>query len=406
MAGRTVLVLGGGVGGLVTANELRHRLEPSDRVIVIERERRHLFQPSLLWLMVGRRRTEAISRPMRSMLLPGVEWMQATILAVDPVARSVETSAGQIRGDALLLALGAELAPEALDGFTGSAHNIYSAAGAADIAGALDSFRGGRLVLVVGGLPYKCPAAPYEAALLIDDELRRRGIRGAAEIDVYTPEPQPMPVAGAALGEAVVGLLEARGIGFHPERPVARVEPEAREIVLADGARVAFDVLAGVPPHRPPTALRGSALVNEAGWVAVDRQTLQTRFDGVYAVGDATAVALANGKPLPKAGVFAHAEALVAARRLAAGLGRSASDAVFDGQGYCWLETGGGKAGFAVGDFFAEPDPLVALRRPRRVWHAGKALFERYWLSRGLERRLSAAALTAGARLLRMPSAL
>ena len=406
MASHSVAVLGGGVGGIVAANELRRRLDPGDRVLVIEREARHVFQPSLLWLMVGRRRAEAISRPMGSMLAPGVEWVQATILAVDPVACSVETSAGQIRGDALLVALGAELAPEALDGFSYAAHNIYSATGAADLAGALDSFRGGRLVLVVGGLPYKCPAAPYEAALLIDDELRRRGIRGAAEIDVYTPEPQPMPVAGTALGEAVVGLLEARGIRFHPERPVARVEPEAREIVLADGARVAFDLLAGVPPHRPPTALRGSALVTEAGWVAVDRQTLQTRFDGVYAVGDATAVALANGKPLPKAGVFAHAEALVAARRLAAGLGRSPSDEVFDGQGYCWLETGGGKAGFAAGDFFAEPDPLVALRGPSRVWHAGKALFERYWLSRGLERRLSAAALTAGGRLLRMPGEL
>lgn len=406
MAGHTVAVLGGGVGGIVAANELRRRLDPGDRVLVVEREAHHLFQPSLLWLMVGRRRAEAISRPMRSMLLPGVEWVQATILAVDPVARSVETSAGQIRADALLVALGAELAPEALDGFTGAAHNIYSPAGAAEMAGALGSFRGGRLVLVVGRLPYKCPAAPYEAALLIDDELRKRGIRGAAEIDLYTPEPRPMPVAGAALGEAVVGLLDARGIRFHPDRPVARVESAAREIVLADGARVAFDLLAGVPPHRPPTALRGSALVNEAGWVAVDRQTLQTRFDGVYAVGDATTVALANGKSLPKAGVFAHAEALVAARRLAAGLGRSASVERFDGQGYCWLETGRGRAGFAVGDFFAEPDPVVALRRPSRVWHAGKALFERYWLSRGLERRLSAATLTAGARLLRMPGEL
>ncbi len=406
MASHTAVVLGGGIGGIVAANELRRCLDPGDRVLVVEREARHLFQPSLLWLMVGRRRAEAISRPMRSMLAPGVELVQATIVAVDPVARTVETTGGQIRGDALLVALGAELAPEALDGFTDAAHNIYSAAGAADLAGALDSFRGGRLVLVVGGLPYKCPAAPYEAALLLDDELRRRGIRGATEIDVYTPEPQPMPVAGAALGAAVVALLEARGIRFHAGSPMARVEPGTREVVLADGARVAFDLLAGVPPHRPPTALGASELVSEAGWVPVDRQTLQTRFERVYAVGDATAVALANGKLLPKAGVFAHAEALVAARGLAAGLRRSVSDEVFDGRGYCWLEAGGGAAGFAVGDFFAEPDPVVALRRPSRIWHAGKALFERYWLSRGLERRLSAAALAVSARLLRLPGRL
>lgn len=400
MAGRSVLVLGGGVGGVVAANELRRRLEPRDRVIVVEREARYLFQPSLGWLMVGRRRSEHISRPLHGLLATGVELVPAEVRAIDPVGRTVDTSAGALPFDALLVALGAELAPEALDGFAGAAHNIFSLAGASACARALAGFRGGRLVVAVSALPYKCPAAPYEAALLFDDELRRRGVRAASEIELYTPEPQPMPVAGPALGEAVVRLMEARGIRFHPRSPIARVEPGSRELVLADGTRAGYDLLAGVPPHRGPAALRGSGLVNEAGWVTVDPRTLQTAFEGVYAVGDATSIPLANGKPLPKAGVFAHAEALVAARRIVAASGVPAPSGEFDGKGFCWVETGGGAAAFADGNFYAAPDPVVALRGPGRLWHGGKVLFERYWLGGEPERRLARWGLLGAARVL------
>ncbi len=400
MAGRSVLVLGGGVGGVVAANELRRRLDPRDHVTVVEREARHLFQPSLAWLMVGRRRPEGISRPLGGLLSPGVELLQAEVRAIDPVARIVDTTAGALTFDALLVALGAELAPDAIEGFADAAHNIYSVAGATACARQLDGFRDGRVVVAVAALPYKCPAAPYEAALLFDDELRRRGIRSATEVDLYTPEPQPMPVAGPALGEAVVRLLEARGIHFHPRSPIARFEPGSRELVLADGTRAGYELLAGVPPHQGPAALRGSGLVNEAGWVPVQARTLQTTFDGVYAVGDTTAITLANGKPLPKAGVFAHAEALVAARRIAAAFGVPAPGGEFDGKGFCWVETGAGAAAFADGDFFAAPDPSVVLRGPGRLWHAGKVVFERYWLGGGLERRLSALGLRGAARVL------
>jgi sulfide:quinone oxidoreductase len=400
MAGRAVVVLGGGVGGVVAANELRRRLDPADRVTVVEREARHLFQPSLLWLLVGRRQPERISCPLRDLLTPGIELVGAEVRAIDPAARRVETSGGPLGFDALVVALGAELAPGALPGFGDAAHNIFSVAGAAACSRELAAFRGGRLVVVVSALPYKCPAAPYEATLLIEDELRRRGVRSATELELYTPEPAPMPVAGPAVGDALVALLRARGIGFHPTTPIARFEPGSRELVLADGARVPYDLLAGVPPHRPPSALWGSGLVNESGWVAVDRGTLRTAADGVYAVGDATAIRLTNGKPLPKAGVFAHAEALVVARRIAADLGARQAAGEFDGYGYCWVETGRGAAAFGVGNFFAEPDPAVALRGPNRAWHAGKVLFERHWLARGLERRLATLGLNSAAKLL------
>ena len=399
MAPRTVLVLGGGVGGLVTANELRRRLEPADRVIVIERQRQHLFQPSLLWLMVGRRRRDQIERPLRELLAPRVELIEADIQSIDPLTRRIETTAGVFGGDALVVALGAEPDREAVPGFRAAALDFFSAEGATACARALDSFKGGRVVVSVAALPYKCPAAPFEAALLLDDELRRRGLRQRSEIDVYSPEPAPMPVAGPLIGGAVVGLLEARGIRFHPGSRVERFEPDSHEVVLADGSRVNYDLLAGVPPHRAPAVVRESPLAGDTGWVPVDRATLETRHERVHAIGDVTTITLANGKPLPRAGVFAHAQALVVAREIVATFAGRPSPAGFDGVGYCWVETGAERAAFAVGNFYAEPDPTLALRAPGRSWHAGKVLFERSWIGGRLERRLAHAGLLAGGRL-------
>jgi sulfide:quinone oxidoreductase len=399
MAPRTVLVLGGGVGGLVTANELRRRLDPADRVVVIERERRFLFQPSLLWLMVGRRRREQIERPLRELLAPGVELVEAEVRSIDPVARRVETTAGVFTGDALVIALGAAPDGDAVPGYREAALDIFSVDGAAACARALSTFGGGRVVVAVAALPYKCPAAPYEAALLLDDELRRRGIRERSEIDVYSPEPAPMPVAGPAMGAAVVGLLEAKGIRFHAGSRVERFEPGSREVVLADGSRVGYDFLAGIPPHRAPAVVRESALAGDTGWIPVDRGTLETRHARVHAIGDVTTITLANGKPLPRAGVFAHSEGLVVARRIAATFSWRDAPDTFDGVGYCWVEAGAGRAAFAVGEFFAEPSPTLDLRPPGRGWHAGKVLFERSWVGGRLERRLARAGLASGSRL-------
>jgi len=399
MAGRTVLILGGGVGGLVTAHELRRLVDPADRVVVIERERRHLFQPSLLWLMVGRRRRDQIERPLRELLASGVELVEAEVSSIDGATRRVGTTAGVFTGDALVVALGAEPDRDAVPGYREAALDFFSPEGAAACAHALDGFKGGRVVVTVAALPYKCPAAPYEAALLLDDELRRRGLRERSEIDVYSPEPAPMPVAGPAMGAAVIGLLEAKGIRFHPGTRVDRFEPASQEVVLADGSRVGYDLLAGVPPHRAPAVVRESSLVSDNGWIIVDRGTLETGHERVHAIGDVTAITLANGKPLPRAGVFAHGEGLVVARRIAATLaGRPARDA-FDGVGYCWVESGEGRAAFATGSFFAEPDPTLDLRPPGRSLHLGKILFERSWIGGRIERRLARAGLWVGSRM-------
>jgi len=406
MAGKTVFVLGGGVGGIVAANALRQRLAAEHRVVLVDKRGEYVFTPSLLWVMAGQRRPAQIVKDLRRMVRPGVEVLRAEVEGIEPGRGRVRAGGQALPYDYLVIALGADLAPEALPGYGEATHNFFALDGAANLWQALARFAGGRALVLVSSLPYKCPAAPYEAALLLDDVLRRRGLAGRCRVEVFTPEAQPMPVAGPAMGQAVVEMLAAKGIAFHAKRQVQRIEAEARELVFADGQREPFDLLAAVPPHRPPAALQGSELTNAAGWIVVDKRTLQTRFGNVYAVGDATTITLANGKPLPKAGVFAHAEAEVVAGRIAAEIQGASARAEFDGAGYCWIEMGGGQAGFASGDFYAEPDPLVPLPRAGRLWHWAKVLFERYWLGEGVTRQAVRLGMNLGARAFGIPARL
>ncbi len=401
MEGKTVVVLGGGVGGLTTANELRARLGSEHRIVLVERQQAHLFAPSLLWLMTGDRRRDQVSHDLRSLLRAGIDLVQAEVRHIEPDRKTVVMTAGhdELRYDALVVALGADLAPESFPGYAEAAHNVFDLEGAARLAETLRAFPGGRVLVAVTTLPYKCPAAPYEAALLIEAALRRRGVRSRSAIALYTPEPQPMPVAGPVLGAAVSKLLAERGIALNTTRPLASIDAAARELVFTDNTRERFDLLAAVPPHRSPEVVRRSPLANESGWIPVDAGTLRTRFDDVYAIGDVTTITLANGKPLPKAGVFAHAEARVVAREVAASFG-GAPARTFDGNGYCWVELGDGRAAFAEGDFYALPAPAIRLRTPASYWHLGKVLFERSWIGSPLERAAATLGLRFGAAMM------
>jgi sulfide:quinone oxidoreductase len=203
-----------------------------------------------------------------------------------------------------------------------------------------------------------------------------------------------------------VSMLAAKGIDFNPSLNVTRIDPEQNEIVFSDRQPEPFDLLAGVPPHRPPSIVKQSALANEAGWVPVNRRTLQTGTENVYAIGDVAAVTLANGMALPKAGVFADGQARTVAHRIADDIRERGTQAEYDGSGFCWIEEGGGSAGFASGEFYAEPDPVVPLPRSGRIWHLGKILFEKYWLSEGLTREASRLGLNLGSKVLGIPSSL
>jgi sulfide:quinone oxidoreductase len=382
MADRTVVILGGGTGGLVAARRLRRLLDPADRVVLIDRSATYRYAPSFLWVMTGARRPEQITRDLRTLRRRGIEVVIADVRAIDTVNRSIETPSGVIGYDHLVVSLGANLVPEALPGFADAAHNLYTIDGAVGARDALQRLDSGRVVVLVSRLPFKCPAAPYEAALLAEAVLRRRGVRDRTSVDVVTPEGLPMPTAGPVIGEALAGVLRDRDIGFHPGSTVERVDAAEKSLVLADGGRVAYDVLIGVPPHAAPEVARTAGLAAESGFIPVDRATLATSADGVFAIGDVTVIPIAGGKMLPKAGVFAHAEAEVVSRRIAAELRGGDSRKHFDGHGACFVEMGDGIAAYATGDFYAEGAPDVHMRNPGRRWHALKVGFEQYWLRR------------------------
>lgn len=379
---QTVVILGGGVGGLVAARALRTRLPRPHRVVLVDREREHLFAPSLLWLMVGLRDVDSITRPLRRLERKGIEVRLGEIEHIDPVRRAVTVDGDMLIADHLIVALGAELAPETIPGLSESdaGHNFYTQAGAEGLRAALESTRKGRIVVLTTAPAYKCPAAPYEAALLIDAYLRKRGLRDAVAVEVYAAEPGPMGVAGPEMSGAVRQLLAAKGIPYHPEHQVSAVDPAARRLEFSNGVRAEFDLLAYVPPHRAPRVVRESPLAGETGWITVDRHTLETRFPDVHALGDVVSIPLKLGKPLPKAGVFAHGEAEVVAKNIAAKIRGKGATARFNGHGECFVEVGNGKAGFGSGDFYAEPTPTVTLRTPSWRWHLGKVLFEQSWL--------------------------
>jgi sulfide:quinone oxidoreductase len=379
---RTALILGAGLGGLVAAHGLRRLLPRSDHVVLVEREERHVFPPSLLWLMVGKRDAGDFSRPCAHAVRPGIELVRGEVTAIDAAAKTVQVGDKSLRGDAIVIALGADYAPQAIPGLSEGGLCIYTLAGASAIRDALARFEGGRIAVLTATPQYKCPAAPYEAALLIDSYLRERGRRDEVTIDFYAAEPGPMMVAGAAVSAGVRAMVEARGIAYRPEHQVKSVDPAQRRIEFASGSSAQFDLLLYVPPHRAPEPVRAAGLVNDAGWIPVDRHTLATRFPDVYAVGDITVIPLKMGRPLPKAGVFAHGQAEVVARNIAAAWTGRGKPRRFEGEGACFIETGGARAGMGSGNFYAEPLPEVKLHSPGLLWHGAKVLYEKYWLYR------------------------
>lgn len=374
-----ILIAGAGVGGLAAAHRLRRHLPASDEVVIFDQQPVHTFGPSLLWLMTGTRQAEQVQRPWAALKEPRFTLVPGPVTALDPVGKAVVSGQTRWEGDALIIALGADLDAGAIPGLADAPGNFYTVAGAQQVWDRLRTFERGRVVVLVSRVPFKCPAAPYEAALLLDGVLRQRHRRDQVTVEVWAAEPAPMGVAGPAVSRAVVEALRARDIAYHPQQVVTRVEAGAQRLRFAGGHAVPYDLLAYVPPHRVPTVVAQAGLAPDDGWVAVDRHTLETGVPDVFAIGDVTGIPLAVGKPLPKAGVFAHRQGEAVADTIAHRLGRRDAPASFDGAGECFIEMGRGVAGFARGNFYAAPAPAVHAYKPGRHWHAAKVAFERHW---------------------------
>ncbi|HLF26238.1 MAG TPA: FAD/NAD(P)-binding oxidoreductase [Anaerolineae bacterium] len=367
---RRVLILGGGFGGVATAHALRKKLPSDDEVVVVERRAHFMLGLRKSWALTGQSTLEVGQRPLAALERFGIRVLPGAITALDPAARVAEVDGRRLEADALVVALGAELAPEKIPGFQSHAFNVYDPQDVPRAADALRAFPGGRVVIGIFGAPYKCPPAPYEMALLLKDFFRARGV--PADLEVFTPQPMSLPILGAGCS-IVESRLEEYGIAFLPNHKAVSVEKDA--VVFANERRP-FDLLLGVPPHQCPAVVAQSGLTDGGAWVRVNPRTLETPFPGVYAIGDLTEISLANGMPLPKAGVFAEAEGQIVAERIAAVFTGREPEAAFDGVGYCFMEVGGGQAQLVRGHFMAEPAPEVTLSEASPHYLDQKHAFE------------------------------
>lgn len=370
-----ILILGGGTGGLMTARFLRKKLGNNCRIIVFEKEERNVFAPSLLWLMVGKRKTKDVYRLTKQVAKKGIELVLGNIEKVNPENKSVLVNGIEYKGDYLIISLGA--AQQAVATLSEKGFDFFTLDGATRFYDALKGFKGGKIAVLISSLPFKCPAAPYEAAMLIECAVRKKGIRDKTEIAVYSPETMPMPVAGKALADEVKQMLETKGIKYFPEHQFSQAD--STSLIFSNGNSFTFDLLAYTPKLSCPDVIAKGPLKGKSGWIETDRNTLGTNFSNVYAIGDITFIPLESGKPLPKAGVFAHYQAEVVANNIAEKIKGGAKMKTFDGSGQCFLEMGDGKAGFAGGNFYGSPLPLVKMKKPGYWWHLTKVMFEQYW---------------------------
>lgn len=384
MAGKSIVILGAGFGGITAALELRRALGPEHSVILVDRRPVFMMGLRKLWMLVGRGTRQEGTRSLEILRRKGIDLRRATVQAIDLRGRQISTDAGGIHFDYLIVALGAESRPDLVPGFSPAAFNLYDADDVERLASRLRGFSGGRVAIGILGLPYKCPPAPYEAAMMLHGLFTRRGIRSAVELAVFTPQPMSLPVVGAAGCAAVEGQLGGKGITFTPNRKASRLEGTT---VIFEGATLEADVLIGVPPHRPPAVVRDAGLAMRGEWIAADPATLRTSVDGVFAVGDVVEIPLANTMPLPKAGVFAEAQGRVAATGIAAEITGTGTPEPFDGHGYCFIESGDELASVVTGNFLAAPAPQVEVRPPTASAYDEKIEFEqsrlRAWFTDG-----------------------
>jgi len=343
----SVLVLGAGFGGLELSSRLSQELGDQVDVTLIDRGDAFVFGFSKLDIMFGKRTPEAVRLPYRDLATPHVRFRQETITAIDPVARRVATDRGTYEADILVVALGADYDVGATPGLAEAGHDFYSVAGATAVRDVLPSFRAGSAIVGVCGAPFKCPPAPSEAAILLDEYLREHGVRDATRISVVIPFGTPVPPSPAT-SDAILARFAERGIEFVRDRRVAALDPATHEAVLDDGSRLPFDLFLGIPVHRAPVVVEDSGLTT-GGWIPVDPATLATRFPGVYAVGDVTSVGT------PKAGAFAEGAARVVADQLVARLRGGSEPPGYDGTGSCWIEFGGREVARVDVDFFSTP---------------------------------------------------
>jgi sulfide:quinone oxidoreductase len=362
-----ILVLGAGFGGLELTSTLSDALGDCIDITLIDKSDSFVFGFSKLDVLFGRKPLDAVRIPYRSIIKPGVCFRQEFITAIDPDACQVTTDRGVYVANVLVVALGADYAPEATPGLLEGGNEFYSVAGAERLREELPTFRKGHAVIGVTSTPFKCPPAPSEAALLLHDYLSTRNLRDSCTISLVMPFGIPIPPSPAT-SQALLDAFAERDIIFVPDRLVRELDPLRGMVILDNGSEMPYDLFLGIPKHRVPDVVAASGMTVD-GWIPVNPKNLETRFSNVYAIGDVTSVGT------PKAGVFAEGAAQVVAAALIAELRGGEQPPAYDGKGTCYIEFGSDRVGQVSVDFLTGPSPTGSFVEPSLALAAEKQLF-------------------------------
>lgn len=374
-----IVILGGGVGGTLTANllvkKLRRQVQTGEVTItVVDQTGQHTYQPGFMYIAMGGERAEKLQRPERELLDSHVGLIVGEVAKIDERIGIVELTDGLPLGyDFLVLATGSRILPEAIEHFDTEAHHFYTAEAALELRHALDAFKGGRIVVAIAGMPYKCPPAPLEVSFLIESELSDRGLRDVSEVHFCSPIGRAFTIE--SVSEMVTPIFEQKGIEVHTFFNVEAIDPARHVVQSLEGEELPYDLLILVPPHKGQQFLIDSGLAPApGGWLPTDRATLQVGGrPNVFALGDATDL------PLSKAGSTAHFEAPVVTERIVAAIEGRAVDRKhgdYLGKVMCFFEIGDGKGTLLQFDYEHPPRPP----KPNRLWHLGKLVFNKtYW---------------------------
>ena len=376
-----LVILGGGFGGLSAANELRNTLSSSQlKITVIDKKDWFMVGFAKLWIINGTRTFENSIGSLNELTKKAIDFIKDEILSINLEEKNVKTRTKEISFDFLIISMGATLAPQKIPGLEENGFNLYDHNQLLEIHKKLESIESGKIAISIMELPYKCPPAPFEASLLIDAMLRKRGIRDSVQIDLYCPAPIALPAAGPEISKRILELINSEKIIFHHSSKIKSVESKK---LIFENSEANFDLLLAVPPHIAPKAIYDAGLAKESGFIPIDRDC-KTPFENVFAVGDVTSLTVTENMAVPKAGIFAEGEGITVAKNIISKIQSQEECTLFDGKGGCFIESGRDTASVIEVDMFSNDKPSTSLTEPTSDNLSKKIEFEKERLSKWL----------------------